>query len=72
MIAFLIGVFVLWIVWRCLTRSTHVVEIAPPAPTTINVLTPPIVTHTCTLLPPLRLFGWARLYGLREQIIGAE
>ena len=31
MITFLIGVFVLWLVWRCLTRSLYV-EIAPPPP----------------------------------------
>jgi hypothetical protein len=36
MIAFLISVFVLWLAWRWLCRSTAstYVEIAPPAPTT--------------------------------------
>jgi hypothetical protein len=44
MIAFMIGVFVLWLIWRWLCRSTYV-EIAPPPPTTVNVLTPSIVIH---------------------------
>ena len=45
MATFLIGVVVLWIVWRCMTQSMHVVEIAPPAPTIINVLAPSITIH---------------------------
>jgi hypothetical protein len=44
MIAFLIGVFVLWLIWRWLSRPIYA-EIAPPAPTTVNVLTPSIVIH---------------------------
>jgi hypothetical protein len=40
MIAFLIGVFVFWLIWRWLSRPTHVVEIAPPAPMAVTVLTP--------------------------------
>ena len=40
MIAFLISVLLLWLAWRWLRRSMHVVEIAPPAPTAINVMTP--------------------------------
>ena len=42
MIAFLISVLLLWLAWRWLRRSMHVVEIAPPAPTAINVMTPPL------------------------------
>jgi hypothetical protein len=39
MIAFLIYVFVLWLAWRWLCRwtETQVVEIAPPAPTTVTI-----------------------------------
>lgn len=47
MFAFLIGVLVLWIVWRCLARSIPDVVIAPPAapPMTVNVLIPSVVIH---------------------------
>jgi hypothetical protein len=70
MIAFMIGVFVLWLIWRWLCRSTSsYVEIAPPAPTTVNVLTPSIVISVPLLPHPGSSVG---LYGLREQIIGAE
>lgn len=45
MITFLIGVVVLWIVWRCLTRSSYV-EIAPPQPSMpVTILTPSIVIY---------------------------
>jgi hypothetical protein len=44
MITFLIGVFVLWIVWRWLSRPMPVVEIAPPPPA-VTVYTPSIVIH---------------------------
>lgn len=39
MIAFLIGVLVLWLVWRWAFRSmaSSYVEIAPPPPTTITI-----------------------------------
>jgi hypothetical protein len=38
MIAFLIYALVLWLAWRWLCRqSWGVVEIAPPAPTTITI-----------------------------------
>lgn len=40
MIAFLIGCFVLWLLWRWMCRSTTYVEIAPPPPSvtyTINI-----------------------------------
>ena len=47
MIAFLIYVLLLWLAWRLLCRWTasQYVEIAPPAPTTVNVLTPSITIH---------------------------
>ena len=45
MITFLIGVFVLWLVWRSLTRSLYV-EIAPPPPSMpVTILTPSITIH---------------------------
>jgi hypothetical protein len=52
MVTFLIGIVVLWIVWRCMTRSMHVVEIAPPAPTTINVLAPSITIQVHLVVKP--------------------
>ncbi len=45
MIAILIYVLLLWLVWRGVCRSTHVVEIAPPPPTTVNVLVPSVTIH---------------------------
>ena len=44
MIAFLIYVVVLWLVWRWLCRSTHVVAVEPPPPA-VTVLTPSITVH---------------------------
>jgi hypothetical protein len=53
MIAFLIYVLLLWLAWRWLCRSTtSYVEIAPQAPTTVNVVTPSIVIHVHLAAPP--------------------
>lgn len=37
MIAFLIGVLVLWLIWRSVSRPTYVEIAPPPAPVTINI-----------------------------------
>jgi hypothetical protein len=44
MIGFLISALALWLIWRWLVRSTHVVEIAPPPPA-ITVNTPSITIN---------------------------
>lgn len=57
MIAFLISVFVLWLVWRWVFRSmaTQVVGIAPPAPVTItiNVYVKDLHVHAERRIAPL-------------------
>jgi hypothetical protein len=45
MIAFIIGVFVLWICLRYLSRSMPVVEIAPPPPVVVVARTVVIHVH---------------------------
>ena len=62
MIAFLISIFVLWLVWQWLCRSTYV-EIAPR---------PPLMPGGPDAADRDPRVGWARLYGLREQMSGAK
>jgi hypothetical protein len=44
MTAFLLYIFVLWLIWGWLSRPSYV-DIAPQGPATINVMTPSIVIH---------------------------
>ena len=44
MITFLIGVFVLWLIWRWLSRPTYV-EIVPPPPAVVVLAPGPITIH---------------------------
>jgi hypothetical protein len=70
MIAFLISIFVLWLVWQWLCRSTYV-EIAPRPPSMHGGPDAADRDLRAPCCAPPRLFG-GRDYGLREQMFGAE